>query len=87
MPSEVMQGFNQIDTAAYRKTLGKQSEWIQLSHELLYYYGASSIADLIDFVDQRTSAEIDVKSYLNVLFDAAEGASSRFCDKEKDWLK
>lgn len=70
MPSEVSQGFNEIDTADYRREVHRQTEWIQLSHGLLYYFGVLSVADLTDFVAQHTNAKVDIKLYLDVLYDA-----------------
>jgi hypothetical protein len=67
MPQEVLESFQQMDHSAYRETFKRNTEWIKLTHGLLFYYGKLSLSDLENFLKQYTGVSVRIGEYLSVL--------------------
>ncbi|MGE8205692.1 SEC-C metal-binding domain-containing protein [Heyndrickxia sp. NPDC080065] len=71
IPKEIMEKLilieknNKIDSI-----ISQNTEWIKLTHGLLYYYGTVSIADLIDLMEKYTNVRGDLSEYLSVIYNA-----------------
>jgi len=73
MPPELISEFKKIDSADFRKVVRRHTEWIRLVQGLLFYYGALSMNQLLQMIEDLTETKItDPVEFLNVLFDAAE---------------
>ncbi|MEW9701991.1 SEC-C metal-binding domain-containing protein [Paenibacillus sp. SI8] len=71
IPQEILKRFQDIDHSAYRETLKRNTEWIKLTHGLLFYYGYLDLKDLISLMEQYTGVRVDVNEYADVIYDAA----------------
>lgn len=72
MPLELLEVFEKVDTPEFRKIVGRNTEWIHLSHGMLYYYGVLSFKNLEDMIERYTGEKPDTIQYINVLYDAAQ---------------
>ncbi|MFZ3590581.1 YecA family protein [Bacillus sp. DJP31] len=66
MPSELMDIFAQVDGTRLKEVIRRNTEWIGLTHGMLYYYGVMSTSDLVDRLRILTNQEVDSREYLNV---------------------
>ncbi|WP_027366238.1 SEC-C metal-binding domain-containing protein [Desulfotruncus alcoholivorax] len=88
MPLEVLEVFRKIDKPELKKIVDRNTEWIRLSHGLLYYYGVLNFTKLEDMIEKFTGARPDTIQYMEILYDAARyygqikpnDAGFGFCD-------
>jgi hypothetical protein len=53
-----------------QEIIKRNTEWIKLSHGLLYYYGTLDINNLIDLLEKYTEKPLLLREYLIVMHDA-----------------
>ncbi|SDN39037.1 SEC-C motif-containing protein [Paenibacillus sp. yr247] len=70
IPQEVLESFQKIDHSAYRETFKRNTEWIKLTHGLLFYYGKLSLSELENFLKQYTGENVRIGDYLSVLYES-----------------
>lgn len=71
MPLEILEKFREMDTVELKKLANRNTEWIRLTHGLLYYYGVMNLNKLEDMLEKLTGERPDTTQYMNVLMDAA----------------
>lgn len=72
MPTELMEIFTKIDGVALQSIIRRNTEWISLTHGMLYYYGVLDTSLVLEKMSQFTHQEVDALEYLRV-FTAASG--------------
>ncbi|WP_197035529.1 SEC-C metal-binding domain-containing protein [Paenibacillus sp. UNC451MF] len=70
MPQEVLACFKRVDSSSYRDQIRKNTEWIKLTHGLLYYYGVLSLNELERQMNQLTGTKIKLGEYTAILQEA-----------------
>ncbi|WP_226037449.1 SEC-C metal-binding domain-containing protein [Aquibacillus saliphilus] len=55
-----------------RATVKRNSEWLKLSHGLLYYYGTLSSTQLIDMIEAYSKEAVDIREYFRVIHNSNE---------------
>nr|WP_240628611.1 SEC-C metal-binding domain-containing protein [Bacillus salacetis] len=53
-----------------KAVISRNTEWINLTKGLLYYYGTLSIDSLMDLMEKYTGKTLELKSYLQVIHEA-----------------
>jgi len=89
MPLELLEVFRGLDTPEFKKHVSRNTEWIRLTHGLLYYYGVMNLTKLGDMLEKLTGERPDTIQYMKVLHDAARyyeqikpnDAGFGFCDE------
>lgn len=71
MPLELLEVFRQINTPVFNKLVSRNTEWIRLSHGLLYYYGVLNLKKLEEMIEKLTGERLDTFQYIDILNDAA----------------
>lgn len=72
MPRELVNAFWKIDGPELENTVCRNTEWILLTHGLLYYYGVAGAFFIRDKVEELTEQEIDMLEFMNVISSASE---------------
>jgi hypothetical protein len=72
MPSELMELFSKIDGPELKTIIRRNTEWIRLTHGMLYYYGVMDTAKILERIRRLTMQETDVVDYLNVISIASD---------------
>lgn len=72
MPLELMNIFTEIDGTELEKMVHRNTEWIRLTHGLLYYYGVADAWLIKEKIKQLTGQEVDIIEYMNVLSAASD---------------
>ncbi len=67
MPSELINIFSQIDSSELKNIVQRNTEWIQLTHGLLYYYGVMDVWRIKEKIKEHTYQEVDILEYRNVM--------------------
>jgi hypothetical protein len=67
MPSELIKAFAETDGNELQHKVSRNTEWIKLTHGLLYYYGYLNKEDLLVKINSLTETEIDVNEFINVI--------------------
>jgi hypothetical protein len=67
MPTELINIFSQIDGIEVENIVQRNTEWIRLTHGLLYYYGVMDAWLVKDKVKQLTGQEVDILEFMNVM--------------------
>lgn len=62
-------------------TIKRNTEWIKITHGLLYYYGTVPIDKLVDLVEKYTPIHADFLAYNQVIFDAMEFYQEMYIDR------
>lgn len=70
MPREIAAGFKRLYVPAFSGLIRRNTEWIQLSHGLLYYYGALTFIELESFVERYTGNKPGISEYFEVLAES-----------------
>ena len=70
MPAELVELFSKIDGPDLKQIIRRNTEWIGLTHGMLYYYGVMETFHILQKVRQYTQQKVDSLEYLNV-FSAA----------------
>jgi hypothetical protein len=89
MPVELMEVFRKMDSLILKKIVSRNTEWIRLSHGLLFYYGVLNFTKLEDMLEKFTGERPDTIQYMHILYDAARyyeqikpnEAGFGFCDE------
>ncbi|MGE5631886.1 MAG: SEC-C metal-binding domain-containing protein [Caulobacteraceae bacterium] len=72
MPDELINIFSQIDGSELENIVQRNTEWIRLTHGLLYYYGVMDAWLVKEKIKQLTGQEIDILEFMNVMSFACE---------------
>jgi hypothetical protein len=67
MPQEVLESFERIDDSSFRDTIRRNTEWIKLTHGLLFYYGTLSLGELESHLESHTGKKPRLSDYLRIL--------------------
>jgi hypothetical protein len=70
IPQEVVESFQNINHSAYRETIRRNTEWIKLTHGLLFYYGTLNLHESVNLIKQLTGMDVEIGDYLSVLEDS-----------------
>lgn len=71
MPEELLSIFQEIDGRELAITVERNTEWIQLTHGLLHYYGVMEVWQAQKMISKLTRQEIDFSEYLTVFAAAS----------------
>ncbi|MFF2445756.1 SEC-C metal-binding domain-containing protein [Neobacillus sp. NPDC058068] len=72
MPEEIVeQSANLVTNLSILSIVQRNTNWIKLTHGLLYYYGSLSITELIKMLENYLKEPLDVAEYLSVIDAAA----------------
>jgi hypothetical protein len=71
MPSELMDLFTKMDGPELKNIIRRNTEWIHLTHGMLYYYGVMDTSLVLDKMSQLTQQEVDSLDYLRVFSSAS----------------
>jgi hypothetical protein len=52
-----------------KSIVSRNSEWIKLTSGLLYYYGALSIWEIVEFLESYTKEKLDIHAFLEVIYN------------------
>ncbi|MEI3611906.1 YecA family protein [Pseudogracilibacillus sp. SO30301A] len=58
------------DNVNIRATVKRNTEWIKLTHGLLYYYGTLTRAQLVQMLEETTKESINIEEFLAVILNA-----------------
>jgi len=72
MPEELIEAFKKIDAISLQKTVDRNTEWIQLTHGMLYYYGHIGTNELIKKIEHYTEKKVDAWEFLHTSTFTAE---------------
>lgn len=82
IPDELIDAFQSINHKNVKATSERNTEWIKLTHGLLYYYGVLSTSTLIKLVKKYSAYELeDSFAFLNVIHDA----TNCYGEMNADW--
>ncbi|GAA0607534.1 SEC-C metal-binding domain-containing protein [Virgibacillus siamensis] len=70
IPNELLEAFQSFNHTNVLTTVNRNTEWIRLTHGLLYYYGALSTSKLIEMVKKYLAYDMDTFEFLTVIHDA-----------------
>ena len=72
MPNELINIFSQIDSSELQIIVQRNTEWIRLTHGLLYYYGVMDVRPVKEKISELTGQEIDILEFMNVMSFACD---------------
>ncbi|MFC8151484.1 hypothetical protein ACFUP3_17555 [Bacillus paralicheniformis] len=72
VPIELVEQFFALDEQELHQMIDRNTEWIRLSHGLLYYYGIVHMSALVDMASELLRQEIDFKEFSDVLTSASD---------------
>jgi hypothetical protein len=72
MPLELVELFANLAGHELKNTVHRNTEWIHLTHGLLYYYGVMDTSLVLDRIKILTQQEIDIKEYFDVFSSASD---------------
>ncbi|WP_167747070.1 YecA family protein [Cohnella luojiensis] len=72
MPSELVGWFKSANLSANSDIIKRNTEWIQLSRGLLYYYGTLTLGQLEELVFSYSNKKIGIRDFMDVLIDAMD---------------
>lgn len=72
MPAEMVEIFSQIDGIELENIVHRNTEWIRITHGLLYYYGVMDAWLIKEKVKQLTGQEIDILEFMDVMSFACD---------------
>ena len=72
MPMELASIFLHVDGIELEKTVRRNTEWILLTHGLLYYYGVMDAWCIKEKVKHLTGQEVDIMEFMNVISAASD---------------
>ncbi|AIF42870.1 SEC-C metal-binding domain-containing protein [Virgibacillus sp. SK37] len=71
VPTEIVEQIKSLQTNLQIKAaIKRNTEWIQLTQGLLYFYGTMKIDHLAEKLTEYTGESINIQDYLEVIFDA-----------------
>ena len=72
MPPELKDVFLRSDGAALGNMVKRNTEWILLTHGMLYYYGVMGLNTLLEKIGQLTGSSVGFIKYTEVIIPAVE---------------
>ena len=72
MPMELLDIYKEIDGKELETIVRRNTEWIKLTHGLLYYYGVMDASTMNNKINQLTGQEVDLLEYYKVLSAASD---------------
>ncbi|WP_426449732.1 SEC-C metal-binding domain-containing protein [Paenibacillus sp. S-38] len=70
MPQEVVQAFKAADTAELRARIRQNTEWIQMTQGMLYYYGCLKPYELLALLKSYTTIYLTLHEYVKLLTES-----------------
>lgn len=70
MPPELCDLFSRTDGTELERIIKRNTEWITLTHGMLYYYGVMGVRVLTERIERLTGGKVDYFEYLDVLTPA-----------------
>lgn len=67
MPIELTNAFNELDTTVLKKTVARNTEWINITQGMMYYYGTLDAWRVIKNVEKLTKSKVDISEFINVI--------------------
>lgn len=72
IPTELINIFTQIDGSELEYIVRRNTEWIRLTHGLLYYYGVMGVWPLKEMLEGLTGEKIDFPEFIKVMSFACD---------------
>ncbi|OZM56867.1 hypothetical protein CIB95_08840 [Lottiidibacillus patelloidae] len=72
MPKEIVNRFNELDGLELFKVVKRNTEWINLIHGMLYYYGIMKTSLIIEKLREYTGEEIELLKFFKVLHSSLD---------------
>lgn len=72
VPVELIDSFAEIDHVKLQESIHQNTEWIQLVHGMIYYYGAMESSKVLDKIKALTKGEVDIRKYYDVIAAASD---------------
>lgn len=72
IPTELINIFYQIDGIELENIVQRNTEWIRLTHGLLYYYGVMDAWLVKEKIKELTGQEVDIVEFMNVMSFACD---------------
>ncbi len=72
MPNELINVFTQIDDSKLKNIVRRNTEWIRLTHGLLYYYGVMDAWPITKKISELTGENIDILEFIHVMSFACD---------------
>ncbi|MFD0696144.1 YecA family protein [Paenibacillus sp. GCM10027628] len=70
IPQEVAQSFQSLNHSVFRESIRRNTEWVKLTHGLLFYYGVASLDELVGFISQLTGMHVEMDEYFSIIEDS-----------------
>ncbi|MDD2497710.1 MAG: SEC-C metal-binding domain-containing protein [Desulfitobacteriaceae bacterium] len=67
MPNELIDIFSMIDSSELENIVQRNTEWIRLTHGLLYHYGVMSAWNVKKKISELTGQDVDILEFMNVM--------------------
>ncbi|MDD4802728.1 MAG: SEC-C metal-binding domain-containing protein [Syntrophomonas sp.] len=72
MPYELINIFSQIDGSELENIVQRNTEWIRLTHGMLFYYGVMDVWLAKEKIKELTGQEADIMEFMNVMSFACD---------------
>ncbi|PKM83353.1 MAG: zinc chelation protein SecC [Firmicutes bacterium HGW-Firmicutes-14] len=72
IPGELINIFSQIAGSELESIVKRNTEWIRLTHGLIYYYGVMQVWLVKEKISELTGQEVDILEFMNVMSFACE---------------
>ncbi|MGC4377670.1 SEC-C metal-binding domain-containing protein [Fictibacillus sp. Mic-4] len=72
IPTELCVEFEHIDDTELQEKIRRNTEWILLTHGLLYYYGVLNTSKILDRIRSLTEQKVEIGEYLHVIHTASD---------------
>lgn len=72
MPPELAVIFNRTDGAALGRVVKRNTQWITLTHGMLYYYGVMGMGTLVKKIEELTGEKVEFLDYIGVITPAMD---------------
>jgi hypothetical protein len=72
MPDELVHRFEQRNGSELKKIVQRNTEWIQLAHGLLHYFGVMDVWRMVDKIETLTGQHVDRSDFMNVMVFACD---------------
>lgn len=72
VPVELIDSFAEIDQVRLQERIHQNTEWIQLVHGMIYYYGAMESSKVLDKIEAFTKGEVDIRKFYEIIGGASD---------------
>lgn len=72
MPTEVVELFDTVNEVELQRVLKRNTEWIKLTHGMLYFYGVMETFKVREKVESLSSEHVNVHEFNKVISDASD---------------